>query len=125
MVRHQNWRSVGDALISCLLVYPPSDSLVKMLTAATGWRSSIPELLQAGERILNLKRVLNLRWGWDPTRERLPGLFLQPLPDGGTNGYVPDVERLLADYYQTRNWDRETGRPTDEKLTELDLDDLV
>jgi aldehyde:ferredoxin oxidoreductase len=125
MVRHQDWRSAGDALISCLLVYPPSDSLVKMLTAATGWEFTVADLLQAGERILNLKRVLNLRWGWDPTRERLPGLFLQPLPDGGTNGYVPDVERLLADYYQTRNWDRETGRPTDEKLRELDLDDLA
>jgi aldehyde:ferredoxin oxidoreductase len=125
MVRHQNWRSAGDALISCLLVYPPSESLVKMLTAATGWEFTIPDLLKAGERILNLKRVLNLRWGWDPGRERLPGLFLQPLPDGGTNGYVPDVERLLADYYQARNWDRVTGRPTEEKLRELDLDELA
>jgi aldehyde:ferredoxin oxidoreductase len=125
MAHHQNWRSAGDALISCLLVYPPSDSLVKMLTAATGWELTIDDLLKAGERIVNLKRVLNLRWGWDLGRERLPGLFLQPLQDGGTNGYVPDVERLLADYYQARSWDRVTGRPTEEKLRELDLDDLA
>jgi aldehyde:ferredoxin oxidoreductase len=125
MVRHQDWRSAGDALISCLLAYPPSESLVKMLSAATGGDWTVSEVLRAGERILNLKRALNLRWGWDVQREKLPGLFQQGLPEGGTGGYVPDVERLLTDYYEARQWDRTTGRPTRRKLVELGLNEVV
>jgi aldehyde:ferredoxin oxidoreductase len=125
MVRHQDWRSAGDALISCMLVYPPSESLVKMLSAATGGDWTVSDVLRAGERILNLKRALNLRWGWDVEGERLPGLFQQALGEGGTGGYVPDVDRLLSDYYQARQWDRKTGKPTKRKLVELGLDEVV
>ena len=125
MVRHQDWRSAGDTLVSCLLVYPPSEALVAMLAAATGCRFTISDLLQVGERILNLKRALNIRWDWNPEHEKLPSLFMQPLTEGGTAGYVPDVEKLLTDYYQARAWDRKTGKPTREKLLELGLDEVA
>jgi aldehyde:ferredoxin oxidoreductase len=125
MVRHQNWRSAGDAIISCQLVNMPSESLVGMLSAATGRDVSTAFLLEVGERILNLKRALNLRWGWEPRNEKLPGLLLRPLEDGGTAGYVPDVDRLLSDYYEARDWDRETGKPNEGKLRELQLDGVV
>ncbi len=125
MVRHQNWRSAGDALIYCFLVNFPVDGLVEMVGAATGWDLSIESLLQAGERILNLKRAMNLRWGLKTVDEKLPGILLKPLKEGGTAGYVPDVDRLLADYYRARQWDRETGKPTAEKLEELGLGDLA
>lgn len=125
VVRHQNWRSAGDALVSCILPYLPSDDLVAMLSAATGWGVTKEDLLRTGERILNLKRLLNLRWGLDVQNERLPGLFMQPLADGGAAGHVPDVERLLSDYYQVRRWDRKSGRPSREKLEELGLSDVA
>ncbi len=66
-----------------------------------------------------------MRWGWDSKDEKLPPLLLQPLDEGGTGGYVPDVERLLSDYYQVREWDRVSGKPTAEKLRELGLDDVT
>jgi aldehyde:ferredoxin oxidoreductase len=69
--------------------------------------------------------VLNLRWGWNPDHEKLPSLFMQPLTEGGTAGDVPDVEKLLTDYYQARAWDRKTGRPKREKLLELGLDEVA
>jgi aldehyde:ferredoxin oxidoreductase len=125
LVRHQNWRSAGDALISCLIVNFPVDALVRMLGAATGWDVSLDSLLQAGERILTLKRVLNLRWGLKTEDEKLPGILLKPLEEGGTAGYVPDVERLLTDYYEARRWDRKSGRPSPEKLEELELGGLA
>ncbi|MGB9299905.1 MAG: aldehyde ferredoxin oxidoreductase family protein [Anaerolineae bacterium] len=125
MVRHQDWRSSGDALICCQLVNVPSDGLVSMLAAATGWELTREDLFLAGERILNLKRALNLRWGLNPSDERLPGLFRQPLDEGGTNGYVPDVERLLSDYYEARQWDRATGKPSKQKLLQLGLNEVV
>jgi len=45
--------------------------------------------------------------------------------EGGTGGYVPDVERLLLDYYQVRGWDRETGKPTADHLRRLGLEDIA
>ena len=125
MVRHQDWRSASDALISCIAVSFPASSLSKMLSAATGWDVSDSGLLIAGERILNLKRALNLLWGLKTEDEKLPGLLLRPLEEGGTAQYVPDVERLLSDYYEVRKWDRRSGRPTLEKLRQLDLADVA
>jgi aldehyde:ferredoxin oxidoreductase len=125
MVRHQNWRSACDSLVSCILPNLPSDSLAGMFSAATGRGSTKEDLLLVGERILNLKRLLNLRWGLDVQNERLPELFLTPLEEGGAAGHVPDVDRLLADYYEVRRWDRQTGRPTKEKLHELQLEDIA
>jgi len=125
VVRHQNWRSACDALVSCILPYLPSDGLVAMLSAATGRDLTKEDLLRAGERILNLKRLLNLRWGLDVRNERLPGLLMEPLSDGGTAGYVPDVDKLLTDYYRVRQWERGTGKPTMDRLQELGLQDLA
>jgi aldehyde:ferredoxin oxidoreductase len=125
VARHQDWRSVSDSLISCFLLNFPVDGLVDMLNAATGSDLSLANILPVGERIFNLKRALNIRWGWKVADEKLPSLLLQPLEEGGTGGYVPDVERLLADYYQVRQWDRKGGKPTLEKLLELDLSDIA
>jgi aldehyde:ferredoxin oxidoreductase len=46
---------------------------------------------------------------------------LQRLEDGGTEGYVPDFERLLGMVYEVRGWDSETGMPGQEKLAELGM----
>ena len=125
VARHQNWRSVCDALITCNLMNVPVQGLVDMLNAATGWDVDLEELMIIGERIFNLKRALNITLGWSPEKERLPSLLLQPLEEGGTGGYVPDVERLLLDYYRVRGWDRETGKPTAERLRRLGLEDTA
>jgi len=125
VVRHQNWRSVCDALITCILMNVPVQGLVDMLNAATGWDLDLEGLMTIGERIFNLKRALNIKLGWSLEGERLPTLLLQPLEEGGTGGYVPDVERLLLDYYRVRGWDRETGKPTVEHLRRLGLKDIA
>lgn len=38
---------------------------------------------------------------------------------------MPDVERLLLDYYRVRGWERESGRPTRERLLSLDLGEVA
>jgi aldehyde:ferredoxin oxidoreductase len=125
VARHQNWRSVCDALITCILMNVPVQRLLDMLNAATGWDVDLEEMMTIGERIFNLKRALNIKLGWRPEGEGLPPLLLQPLAEGGTGGYVPDVERLLLDYYRARGWDRETGKPTAEHLRRLGLEDIA
>ncbi len=125
VARHQNWRSVCDALITCILMNVPIQGLVDMLNAATGWDVDLEEMMTTGERIFNLKRALNIKLGWRPEGERLPSLLLEPLEEGGTGGYVPDAERLLLDYYRVRGWEGESGRPTQGRLLSLDLGEVA
>jgi aldehyde:ferredoxin oxidoreductase len=82
------------------------------------------ELLHIGDRIITLKRLINLNLGFTPEEDRLPKLLLHPLPDGGTRGMVPDIEKQLTDYYAFRDWDRKTGRPSAAALKKVGLADL-
>jgi len=119
--RCMDWRTLYGALIMCVFANPGAERVRDLVNAATGWEMSVEDLQQVGERIFNLKRLLNLRLGLDPARETLPRLLRQPLPEGGAAGIVPDVELLRREYYRARGWDVETGRPTDEKLEALKI----
>ncbi|OQY36580.1 MAG: hypothetical protein B6243_02685, partial [Anaerolineaceae bacterium 4572_5.2] len=79
-----------------------------------------------GERIFNLKRLLNLKLGLKPRQDEvMPILLNTPLASGPTDGFVPDWQLMLKEYYAHRDWDWESGRPSAQKLTELGLDELV
>jgi aldehyde:ferredoxin oxidoreductase len=121
VARHQDWRSFCNALIVCYFSNAPLQSYVDLLAAATGWEVTLDDVLLAGERIWNLKRALNCRLGLTRADDRLPQLLLQPLPEGGTQGHVPDLELMLKEYYQARDWDWATGKPSRKKLEELGL----
>jgi len=49
----------------------------------------------------------------------LPGHFYKVLNKGKIAGVKLDLDQNLRSYYRIRNWDWETGRPTEEKLKEL------
>jgi aldehyde:ferredoxin oxidoreductase len=49
----------------------------------------------------------------------------EPLPDGPASGHVNNLDMLLDPYYEFRNWDKTTGKPTPDKLRELGLDDVI
>jgi aldehyde:ferredoxin oxidoreductase len=125
VVRHQDWRTVCNSLVMCLYANTLPSTVVKLLGAATGHDWSLEEMMLAGERAWNLKRMFNCRLGLTRAGEKLPKLLLEPLPDGGTEGHVPDVELMLKEYYQVRGWDQATGAPTQRKLKELELEKLV
>ena len=95
-----------------------------MVSAATGREETVASLSLAGERIFTLKRLLNLRLGLTRADEVLPELLTRPLNIGGSEGFVPDVDLLLGEYYRERDWDIKTGRPSTMKLAALDLDEL-
>jgi len=122
VARHQDWRSVTNALVMCLFNNAPAQYHADLLNAVTGRQETLESLLHIGERIWNLKRAFNCRLGLTRADDRLPQLVLQPLPEGGTQGHVPDLELMLREYYQARDWDWETGKPNCEKLEELGLE---
>ncbi len=125
VARHQDWRSVCNSLVMCLFASANLDTVVELLSAATGHDWTLDEMMLAGERAWNLKRATNIRLGLTRATEKLPKLLLEPLPDGGQAGHVPYVDSMLKEYYAARGWDAATGRPTRSKLEELGLDRLV
>jgi aldehyde:ferredoxin oxidoreductase len=49
----------------------------------------------------------------------------EPIPGGASKGHFISKEELnhmLDDYYAARGWDKETGAPSRQKLSELGLD---
>ncbi|MFP4055486.1 MAG: aldehyde ferredoxin oxidoreductase family protein [Candidatus Brocadiia bacterium] len=96
--------------------------LLELLNAVTGWDIDLGELMRAGERAFNLKRLYNASLGVSRADDTLPArLRTLPRETGGAAGCLPDLERMLREYYPCRGWD-ERGLPTPAKLQELGLD---
>ncbi|MBM4031120.1 MAG: aldehyde ferredoxin oxidoreductase family protein [Planctomycetes bacterium] len=124
----QNLMAAFDALGMCKFVARngtgPS-KLAHWLSLATGWEVSAEELMAAGERLFNLKRAYNLRCGVRGGDDRLPGRFLHlDRKTGGAAGSLPDMARLLPEYYALRGWDAR-GFPTPDTLRRLGLDEVA
>ena len=122
VARHQDWRTVCNSLVMCFYAVTPPSTMVALLATATGDEWTLDQMMAAGERAWNLKRLYNLRLGLTPTAEKLPRLLLEPLPDGGQAGHVPDVDAMRAEYYAARGWDPATGYPMAEKIITLGLE---
>jgi aldehyde:ferredoxin oxidoreductase len=124
VVKFQNFLSTYNPLGLCkFMIKGGMDPAmtVELVNAATGWDWSADDLMQAGERIFNLKRLVNLRLGVTRADDTLPDRFLtEPRPSGSAAGVLPDLERMLPLYYELRGWDAE-GRPTTERLQALGL----
>lgn len=124
---HQNWRTIANSLVLCIFANVPPETVLELINTACNLEWNIKELLRAGERGWNLKRVINNRLGLTRKNDKLPKAFLQPYSDhpSGADGYIPDFNHMLEAYYHIRGWDHATGYPTKEKLISLGLGWLV
>jgi aldehyde:ferredoxin oxidoreductase len=125
VARHQDWRTVFNAIVMCIFANVEPDVQVQLINAACGLEWTIEDMMKAGERAWNLKRAINNRMGLTRANDKLPKALLEPFPDGGSAGFVPDLEGILSAYYEARGWDKETGKPSREKLIELGLEDVA
>lgn len=112
--RLQAWRNLYNALTLCEFENPPVPLLVGAINAATGWGLAAQDLIPIGKRIVNLKRLLNMKLGLTRASDRLPDLLLKPLAEGGAAGFVPDMPTLLSGAYAEFGWDPESGRPIED-----------
>jgi aldehyde:ferredoxin oxidoreductase len=122
---HQAWRNLYNAMILCQFQNPGVERVLAALNTATGWGLEADDLTTLGKRIVTLKRMLNIRLGLTRADDRLPDLLLEPLDDGGTEGTVPDMGRLLSGAYAEYGWDPDTGQPTRETLKGLGLEEMA
>jgi aldehyde:ferredoxin oxidoreductase len=118
VARVQNLRCVTNSAVLCNFYPIQGDELVRLISLVTGWDFSIDELKELGERIFTLMRLLNLKLGYDPKREGLPKLLLEPL-EGPTEGHVPDIDAHLNKWYKYRGWDRKSGKPSIKRVKAL------
>ena len=139
----EHYCAVSDALGVCKFstaetygLYP--DDLARGLSALWGTEITGEELLRAGERIVNLERIYNVRLGLSRKDDTLPRRFVgEPLDvysytyeagqDLATRSLEPiragaliDLDRMLDRYYALRGWNAD-GVPMGETLGRLGL----
>ncbi len=132
-LRTQQFYSFIDTASLCMFVWGPAWPLrgpaetVDFVRAVTGWDDfDIDELMEIGERRLNMLRVFNAREGLDRHADRLPAKFFRPLtgtgPTAGLALDLVELETAKDEYYRQAGWDPHTGNPTPETLARLGLD---
>lgn len=124
VARHQDWTSVANSLVLCIFSNVPPSVICELVNLATGFDMDLQEFLIVGERAWNLKRLINLNLGMDIENERLPEHLMKPLDDGNVAGMAPPFEELISEYYKYRDWNTQTGRPSQFKIDALDLTDI-
>lgn len=97
------------------------DKQVDLFNLATGLNYSKQELLEVGERILNLERLFNVREGFSRKDDTLPKRFLEEaMKEGPSQGQTIDLQSMLDEYYQAMGWS-EDGIPREETIKRLGL----
>ncbi len=137
--------ALADALGICKFAFTEtyaimSDDLAEGMRAL-GYDISNEDIFRAGQRIINLERMYNVRHGYSKKDDNLPTRFLDeslqvfvnPEDIGSPNekeaplvhsGLRVNLEPMLQEYYKLGNWTPD-GIPTPERLTELGLGEYI
>ncbi len=125
VVISQNFRALTDSLGICHFAAIPFTLLLGMINASTGWDTDMDKLLKAGERIFQLQRALSCKLGITAKDDVLPELVMRPIPDSGQEGHVPNMEKMLPEYYTLRDWDSASGKPSKKRLESLGMPEIA
>ena len=120
--------AVMDSLILCKFLRgvftDPFTEWAALLSAVTGWDVTAGELHETARRIVMTKRVFNIREGWQPEDDWLPGRLLNEpltLPSGRVATLTADRLRAMIDaYYKSRGLDS-AGHPNPGIVDDLRL----
>jgi len=131
-VYNQHIYSLLNSLSLCFFTAGPArlfrmNQLADMIQGATGWETSLFELMVLGERTTTLARMFLTREGLDRKDDALPERLFEPLETGRLTGVKLDreeFEKALDYYYEMMGWDIETGVPRKAKLCQLNIADL-
>ena len=108
------------------------NDIAELYSAATGQAMTALGMVECGERISNVAKMMNVREGFRRVDDAVPEVWFRPMesPEGTIEmqDYYQtktltkeDTDRILDDYYEERGWNPKTGTPTPERLRELDL----
>jgi aldehyde:ferredoxin oxidoreductase len=99
--------------------------LLGTINSCTGLGWAQEDMRRCGERITNLQKLLNIRYGWKTGDDfKYPKRFMEPVSEGPAAGKIPvGLEDAILDYYRHRGWD-DHGVPTAAKLNELGMETI-
>ncbi len=138
VARRQDYSNLLNSVVLCMFLeigfaqqYTPKDfegitakKVTEWFNLATGMERDFRSLMVAGERIYNLKHLINLTCGFDPASDTLPErLSTSKRGQGPAAEHLPPVKEMVDDYYRARGWER-SGKVKPEKLKELGLKEL-
>lgn len=131
-VYNQHIYSLLNSLSMCFFTAGPArlfrlNHIVEMVAAATGWETSLFELMQVGERTTTLARVVLTREGLDSQDDQLPDRLYEPLETGVVTGTALDrneMKQAMEQYYEMMGWDIQTGVPRSARLFQLNIAEL-
>jgi len=124
--RSQDYAMVENSLSLCIFdtVNYTVTEAIQALSAITGFPYTLEEIIQAGERLWQLKHGINLLFGATSADDRLPKRLLKPLEEGPAAGSVPDIDLMLREFYELRDLNAR-GYPSRARLENLGLNDLA
>jgi aldehyde:ferredoxin oxidoreductase len=122
--RMQDYMSIFNALGLCKLLirgHVTAADIARWLSGVTGWDVGEKELWETGERLFNLKRLINVELGISRKDDTLsPRLLVHDRREGAAAGSLPHLGKMLTEYYDLRGWTAE-GIPTPETLARFNL----
>jgi len=136
----EDWFAVFDSLGICIRSqnnrFYSADICARLFSTATGIEMDKQALMEAGERVWNLYKILNWREGFDRKKDVPPDKWFEPMKAAGGEFEIKDyfqtktltradVEHLLDDYYDERGWDIVSGCPSRSKMRQLGLDYVI
>ena len=125
-------RAVVESLPSCVFLIRDTLGLDlrpwwNLFTSATGLNVAYEEFVMAGERVMNLDRLFNVREGFRREDDRLPmRMMTEDVPYFGYSRIDPGLlDRMLDEYYQENGWSLKTSIPTRTKLNQLNMGEIA
>lgn len=116
------WRDQYNITGICMFQAWTPQQIAELVTAVTGWNTSVMEIWLAAERATDMARAFNTREGFGPEDDLIHPRLTQPLPAGPVAGKtfsMDEFKTALTTYYSLMGWDPETAAPTRAKLEEL------
>ncbi len=124
--------STMDTIGICQFVYGPGgwqlfgpQEIADLLTATTGWETTIDDMQEIGRRRLNMMRAYNAREGLNRDNDTLPKkLFKKALKGGRSDGIIMEEAELAAGldmYFEQAGWNVASGVPTRATLEDVGL----
>jgi len=106
----------------CLICSYDMVAEAELTAALTDTPVAVADLFTAGERTVNLERLLNRRYGANEADDHLPDMFFEKEYNAGEQPSRPHewMEPMKQKFYNIMGWDEE-GQPTAEKLAELGI----
>jgi len=126
----EEYCAVSDSLGVCKFTTTETYALyprdLAQALASLGLPLDAESLLEIGERVVNLERLLNVRLGLSGADDRLPRRFTEErvvLESGESKGLpLETLNSMLKRYYMLRGWD-ENGVPLESTTRRLNVDE--